>query len=521
MNELPEKTERGRRRRRIRRGIQGLLVAAWLGSMAWLLRFEAFPEYFTHALAGYRSLLTSDMLVMDSWYIVQFNGTPIGYSRTWVDVREENPREHYVVENLTELELSVLGTRQRVHFDSEAFLDQGHRLQRFMFNTRSGQYRTRIEGTRTTGDRFTVELDTGGSASSFEVRIPDDTVIYSPVTDLALRRLKPGEQVTLKTFNPIVGESVPVRIQAQERESLVLGTNTFDALALTIHSQGMSMNAWVDGEGQLLKQETDLGWTIVRSTFEEATRALRNAHGAPDILRTLAVPCEGSIPEPRRTRFARLHLHGVDFEEGELESPRQFAQRLDASSFLLEVHADNAHIHEAEPLTEDERRAALAGSPYVQVDAPEIRAKAAELTADARTPLERARAIAVWVDENVENVPRVSLPSALDVLKHLEGDCNEHTYLFVALARAAGLPARIMIGIVHHEGAFYYHAWPAVHVGRWIEIDPTFGQFGVDATHVALLEGELRNQMRLTRVFGRLSIEVLETSTESPHVHAH
>ena len=88
------------------------------------------------------------------------------------------------------------------------------------------------------------------------------------------------------------------------------------------------------------------------------------------------------------------------------------------------------------------------------------------------------------------------------------GDCNEHTYLFVALARSVGIPAQIRIGLVFSRGAFYYHAWPSVWVGEWLEMDPTLEQPVVDATHLALLEGELDKQLELMKVIGRLSARV-------------
>ncbi len=110
----------------------------------------------------------------------------------------------------------------------------------------------------------------------------------------------------------------------------------------------------------------------------------------------------------------------------------------------------------------------------------------------------------------VKKQPTVSLPSALDVLRNMEGDCNEHTYLFVALARAVGIPAKIKVGLLHTNGAFYYHAWPAVFVGRWWELDPTIGQEAVDATHVAILEGETADQLKLLGLVGQLNADVVK-----------
>ncbi len=88
----------------------------------------------------------------------------------------------------------------------------------------------------------------------------------------------------------------------------------------------------------------------------------------------------------------------------------------------------------------------------------------------------------------MDKVLAVSVPSARDILKVMSGDCNEHTYLFTALARSVGLPAKVTVGIVYNEGIFYYHAWPSVYVGRWVEMEPIFGQHAVDATHIKLLE---------------------------------
>jgi len=106
----------------------------------------------------------------------------------------------------------------------------------------------------------------------------------------------------------------------------------------------------------------------------------------------------------------------------------------------------------------------------------------------------------------------LSVPSALEVLDTGKGDCNEHTVLFAALGRAAGVPTRIAIGIVWSEQlrSFYYHAWPEVYVGRWIWMDPTFGQPIADATHIKLLSGDIDKWTQLLPYLGQLSVEVLE-----------
>jgi transglutaminase-like putative cysteine protease len=103
-----------------------------------------------------------------------------------------------------------------------------------------------------------------------------------------------------------------------------------------------------------------------------------------------------------------------------------------------------------------------------------------------------------------------SIPSALQVLDARQGDCNEHTVLYVALARSLGLPARTAVGLVHIRGRFYYHAWPEVWLGgEWIAIDPTLGQAPADASHLRFLVGGLARQVELVRLIGRLSVDIL------------
>ena len=95
------------------------------------------------------------------------------------------------------------------------------------------------------------------------------------------------------------------------------------------------------------------------------------------------------------------------------------------------------------------------------------------------------------------------------MLRTKVGDCNEHTALFVAMARAAGIPARIAVGLVSVRSAFYYHAWPEVYLdegkgrGLWLPVDPTLNQFPADATHLRLARGGLDKQAAILPLIGR------------------
>jgi transglutaminase-like putative cysteine protease len=101
------------------------------------------------------------------------------------------------------------------------------------------------------------------------------------------------------------------------------------------------------------------------------------------------------------------------------------------------------------------------------------------------------------------------------VLRTKVGDCNEHTALYVAMARSIALPARIAVGLVYAYGAFYYHAWPEVYIagaggrGLWLPVDPTFNEFPADATHVRLARGGLEKQAEILPLIGRIKMTIV------------
>jgi hypothetical protein len=83
--------------------------------------------------------------------------------------------------------------------------------------------------------------------------------------------------------------------------------------------------------------------------------------------------------------------------------------------------------------------------------------------------------------------------SVLDILAVRQGDCTEHSLLFSTLARAVGIPAREVGGLMYLgdeiriAGSYGFggHAWNEVVLdGIWVPVDPTWGQTEVDATHI-------------------------------------
>ena len=125
----------------------------------------------------------------------------------------------------------------------------------------------------------------------------------------------------------------------------------------------------------------------------------------------------------------------------------------------------------------------------------------------------KVRKIVHWLYRNIESEYRMTIPSAVEILHEKRGDCNEHATLMAALCRSVGIPTKICSGLVFDGGKFYYHAWNEVLLKNdppyWFPVDTVFGGLFVDATHIKLTEGDLDQQVGLTKLIGTLKVEVL------------
>ncbi|HRS72024.1 MAG TPA: transglutaminase-like domain-containing protein, partial [Anaerohalosphaeraceae bacterium] len=109
-----------------------------------------------------------------------------------------------------------------------------------------------------------------------------------------------------------------------------------------------------------------------------------------------------------------------------------------------------------------------------------------------------ARRIEAFVDGFITKKDlSVGYASAAEVAKSRQGDCTEHAVLAAAMCRAAGIPARVVCGVVYadsflsKQNIFGGHMWTEVWLGDgWYGLDATrSGEGGFGAGHIALAYG--------------------------------
>ncbi|HVH69419.1 MAG TPA: transglutaminase-like domain-containing protein [Gemmatimonadales bacterium] len=515
-----------------RRTLATSILVVWALSLGWLVKRLAFRP------AGAR-LAEAALSVPPgaTYYRLTLGGQQVGFASSTIDTALTSIR----VTDLQVLRFPARGVLQRSAVLTRATLSRALRLQSLDGKFTGDVGRFTAKGTVSGDTLLTLRLVSGTDSETTRVPLAPPVVLPA-VLPLYLAfggELKPGRTYASGVFDPVRLAERPIRVVvARESTFVVPDSAGYDSTAMAwipVHfdtvrafriSQtegGVTTDVWIDGEGRVVRAQTPAGFTIERSAFEiayenfrhrdtvqlvRASAASGSARGSIVPMTALAARAPLPAPPPHATlALLRVGVSGGTLAGFELTGGRQ---RLVGDT--LEVRRETSTqlaARYALPARDTAFRTALAPEPLIQRDDPRIQAQARLIVGGERDPARVARLINDWVHRTVERRASGGIPSATQALELRRGDCNEHTVLYVALARAAGLPARTAAGLVYLGGRFYYHAWPEVYLGDWVAVDPTFGQFPADAAHVRLAVGGLARQLELLRLVGSLKLAVL------------
>ena len=475
-----------------------------------------------------------------SFYSISMGSGAIGYAISTVDTLPDTIRTR---DEMT-VDIEALGSVQRTQLVTETRLSRGFRLRSFSASLSSPAGAFRASGTVQGDTVLAIEIVTGGNAPQrSRVRL-DRPITLSALLPLELavgRRLEVGRTYTIRLFDPMLMQEQETEVRILAESTLVVPDSAsfdstagrwvparFDTVRAWKVSQqygGIGISSWVDQQGRIVSATSPIGFRMERTAFEMAVENWRRTRGAArpaagrgeDVIAATAIAANVAL-QPASLAELRVVLRNVSLEGFDLGGGRQqllgdtLVVRREAGVALTAPQAAwPAGLVTHLPIRDTALDAELAAEPLVQSNDPRIQAQARLIAGREHRAGPVAELLTHWVYDNLEKKITISVPSALQVLEDRRGDCNEHTVLYVALARALGLPARTAAGVVYLRGHFYYHAWPEVWLGQWVAVDPTFNQYPADASHLRFVVGGLARQVELIRLIGRLGLKVVGT----------
>ncbi|MHB8883218.1 MAG: transglutaminase-like domain-containing protein [Thermodesulfovibrionales bacterium] len=492
----------------LNKAFYGAVILFWLVTMGLLLQrhygmpgLSGSPQS-SRSASGLQRMSGPTGASEEQWLGVYLKGEKIGYMS-----RKLSPSpEGYALAETFRIRMLVMGTPKDVETVMNARLDPRLRLVSFAAQIKA-DLAIDISGV-VSGKVLSLTLDSSGVKTAKKIHLPEEPTLESPAVTEMLRGLKPGDRLSVPVFDPSLAGIEELELKVVSEERIMSLGRLQEAYKVIGNIKGLEFALWVNKQGEVLREESPMGFSLVRESREDA---LRPTKPSLDLISQAAVPF--SMKLPRSPGYLRVRITGIELKGLDLDGGRQ---RLQGN--ILEITREFM-AGEGRGLIPSGEKTGRTGEAldeylkdtiFIQSKDPLITGRARGIVQQEKDPLQAARLINEWVFRNIEKTPAITLPMAVDVLKTKKGDCNEHTTLFVSLARAAGIPARIAVGLVWKDGFFYYHAWPEFFAGRWIAADPTFGQFPADASHIRLIAGDLDRQVLLLSVISRIRLEGLE-----------
>lgn len=445
-------------------------------------------------------------LAGEDWYGLYFNGAKAGYALSKLEVTGDGS-----------VRLSLDATFRIAQMGMDQELDMSERrtygpdgaLQAFSTETGTPGAALSISGKVVDGQLELTEAMAGKSATRTAPAPKESLEDTLRRIALVQQDAEIGRSAGYTRYEPMFKMDVEgtTTITAVEKK-LLNGAATKVYTVKTVEDLPggpMESVARIDENGKVL-EDTVQGMMTMRLEPEAVAKDIQFTN---DVIVSNAVDLAEPISSPREVERLKVKLRGPLTGRHALESPRQKAA-LTEDGALFDLTRAKTPPGAKRPVDEEAVAPWLEPSQFVQSDAPEIQEQAAAIAGDEADAFTAAEEIAAWVHANMTTTYSASLSNALDVLASKQGDCTEHSVLFVALVRAAGIPAREVAGLVYTDNpapGFYFHQWAEVWAGEWVEMDPTFGQPLADATHIRLSEGDLLRQMHLLPIIGRLEAE--------------
>lgn len=269
----------------------------------------------------------------------------------------------------------------------------------------------------------------------------------------------------------------PVRLIVKKTPEGFRVTQKYEVSKLEVHSL-------YDHDFRIL-EFSGVGLRFVLADAAESEREL----ASPEGIVSIEAPLDCWLPAGTEVEALELRLHFVR----DSRLPRTARQSVEpdeeAKSLVVRVKSE---IPPAEGTSEimisDETSIYIEPDRMHQSDHPEIVRMANTIVDGISDPVDRCKALAEWIRTNIAYTLEVAMGDAVQTLETRRGDCSEYATLFIAFARALGIPAREASGWMVGEASVTGHAWCEVHLGdRWYEVDPGKERLWIGARYISQL----------------------------------
>ena len=478
-----------------------VLVFGLLFAVLFSMRMGLFNKYLYEPINMSFSSIESST-ERDSWMNILQNGRKIGASHTAFI----KTRKGFILKETLYMRINTMGLVQDINLKTIGRLNTDYTLSSFDFDISSGRFVFSAKGV-VSGNVLSIRTHSLDSTNNFDIKVKERLYMAAGIMNaVEASGIKAGDEYTFQVFDPATMSSEPVRVRVIGNEEVLnMGTRK-KVKKVAMMFKGLTQLAWVGKNGEVIKEKGILGISLEKTTRDHALFGIP-VESSQDLTIVASVPSSVFINNVGKLTRLEVEISGIKYDHLYLDGGRQSLK----DNLLVinkESLPDFSTPYNINGLKRPQSKF-LEPTPFIESAHPKIQNLVKRIVAADEKPLKKTIKLVDWINKNIEKRPVLSLPDALATIENGAGDCNEHAVLLAALARAAGIPAKIEAGLVYLNGRFYYHAWNLLYLGEWITVDSLFGQIPADVTHIRFSSGELKQQLDLINIIGKIKLKVI------------
>ena len=473
----------------------------------------------------------------ETWQVYRIAGRDMGHIRQ--NVRRKGNEVMTTMETL--IVINRLGTRMEIK-KSDDFTETADGQLRGVRSTMSQSRqsttldasvepshveRGHVERGHVRGGKVVLRVSTGGK--EYRRELPYSGALIGPwgIRQEAARGLKKaGDIATCQTFVPELQRVTKVTRKLLET-NVALETSGTKTICARVEERlegfpGVRIT-WLDGAGRMLRQTQASPVGKIEVAVADRATALQ-AGGAVlpnEVVAQSLLPANVRLPAPRSLErlVVRLRKKDPTLSWPDFTAAGQTVLRHDDEELLLEVKqltADEREIISTKPGKNP--REYLEPNALLQSDDAEVRRIAREVAGNEKVAFRAACRLRDWVKNNMHRDFGIGFAPASEAIRQRKGTCGAYAIALASLARAAGVPSRVVMGYAYIYGIWGGHAWVEVSIGgRWVPIDGAAPSPGpADAARIACMRtsfvegGGGMFESALSRIFGNVQVTIVE-----------
>lgn len=466
------------------------------------------------ALLLVSGLAAAQEVLGDDWYVIEQDGVASGYGRDQWYKTEDG----YYFSSFFELNLEFLGTAY-VHLEHiDAWTDADYRLIKVLRISSIDGAQTRHEAVFTYHENSTeiavTNTDTTGTEKTRVIELAGATPIYLSDSFLAKLfsegKLAVGQTYTFAQWE--LDEVVEMEMRIDEVKAFEYAGEAVEVFVVFQDTGSLEATVWVDAEGHTYHSESLGGSLVIRKVDPNNLPELQTM--AADVL---MVPGNIAVQNPHRSEASLITVEWKDIPLGDLsltDNRQTITQSLSNTSVQLAIKREERDFtgQVLLPVQDPTFAPYLADTDYISPSNPEVQNLVEEILAGETDGWQAAQLILAWVYNNITARLVARNLTTEEILAERAGKCAEYATLYAALARAAGLPTKLVVGERYMGSMWIAHMWNEIWLGEWIAVDASHNQIAPDALLVKFTADDTligTRDIRL-RLVSKLSITIDE-----------